>query len=98
MTATEKWLDRRDRVFRVLPTRLSLLDERFNQLIKAADRERYELTDEEVEMIVGRVWAWAEAVEDSFHARQEIQPRNLPTVVLDDDLTPPPPPGLEGSW
>lgn len=90
MTPTERWWDRRDRLFRVLPTRLSLLDAPFHNLLKVADRERYEITDEEVDLIVARVNAWAEAVEESFRSRQELQPAELPVVALDHDLAPPP--------
>lgn len=104
MTPIEKWHDRRDRLFRVLPTRLTILDTAFHNFLKVADRERYEITDAEVDLIIAHINEWAEAVEESFRSRQERQPGTLPPVTLDHDLTPPttllriPPPGFEEFW
>lgn len=89
MTPVEKWLYKRSRFMELLPTRLGPLDERFQLLIKLANRESYEFSDKEGELIVARLLGWVDAVEKSFKSRKPVQPIDLPQVALDSDMAPP---------
>lgn len=101
MTWTEKWWDRRNRWLKVMPIRLALIDAGFQNLLKVADQDYYERTEEEGRTLVARAQAWVDALNESIERGKPLQPSDLPPVVLDHDLTPPAipaPPGLEDIW
>jgi hypothetical protein len=104
MTWSERWHDRRDRWLRVMPVRLTTVDAGFDNLLKVADREYYEITQDEAALLVARLRAWVDALDQSLQAGKVLYPSDLPAVVLDHELAPPtdaigpPPPGLEGLW
>lgn len=101
MTWTEKWWDRRNRWLKVMPIRLAVIDAGFQNLLKVADQDYYEFTDEEANVLVARAQAWVDALHESLQRGKPLQPGELPAIVLDHDLSPPAipaPAGLEDIW
>lgn len=101
-TWTEKWWGRRHRWFRVLPSRVRPFETAFNNLLKLAEKERYEITEEERASLIAHLQAWVDAVDQSFKAGKVLHP-SVPPIVLDCDLDPPedaikPPDELRDIW
>lgn len=89
MTWTEKWSQRRERWLKVMPIRLAVIDAGFQNLLKVADKEYYEFTDDEADVLVRRVQSWVDALYISLQSRKPVQPSDLPPIVLDHSLLPP---------
>ncbi len=101
MTPYEHWLQRRNRWLKVMPGRLATVEAAFNNLLKVANQEYYEFTDDETKLLVARLRAWVEALDISCQGGKPLFPTDLPPVTLDRDLRPPAlgaPPGLEDIW